>query len=58
MQGLLDVVLGDWMINILFDGTHIQGSPFSVRVHDPNRVRVYNLQDGGSAGKEVTFSGK
>lgn len=51
------MISGDWLISMLYDGNHIQGSPFSVRVHDPNRVRVFGLQDGDGTGKEVIFSG-
>ena len=34
------VLPGDWNIGILFDGTHIKGSPFTCNVFDPNAVKV------------------
>ncbi len=48
---------GDWMISILYEGQHIQGSPFNVRVYDASQVKVFGLE-GGSVGKEFSFSGE
>lgn len=50
------VVLGDWNISIMYDGKHIQGSPFSVRVFDAAQVKVFGLE-GGSVGNMFSFSG-
>ena len=48
---------GDWNISILYDGVHIQGSPFSVRVYDAAQVKVFGLE-GGSVGRMFAFSGE
>ena len=50
-------IIGDWNISILYEGRHIQGSPFSVRVFDAAQVKVFGLE-GGSVGKMFNFSGK
>lgn len=47
---------GDWNISILYEGQHIQGSPFNVRVYDAAQVKVFGLE-GGSVGKQFSFSG-
>ena len=47
---------GDWNISIMYDGIHIQGSPFSVRVYDAAQVKVFGLE-GGSVGRMFAFSG-
>jgi len=49
---------GDWMISILYENQNIDGSPFSVRVYDPGRVKVFGLQDTGQIGGPVHFSGQ
>jgi len=48
---------GDWDIMILYDGQHVDGSPFRVRVYDPGQVKVAGLR-GGVAGTTVLFTGK
>lgn len=50
-------VVGDWNISILYDGQHIQGSPFNVRVFDASQVKVYGLE-GGSVENAISFSGQ
>lgn len=50
------MVAGDWNISIMYDGIHIQGSPFSVRVYDAAQVKVFGLE-GGSVGRMFAFSG-
>jgi len=50
-------ILGDWNIAILYDGQHIQGSPFDVRVYDASRVRVMDPL-GGAVGKMFAFTGR
>jgi len=47
--------VGDWLVSIMYDGQHIQGSPFNVRVYDASQVKVYGLE-GGSVGKLLSFS--
>ncbi|KAK2154306.1 hypothetical protein LSH36_271g03013 [Paralvinella palmiformis] len=49
--------VGDWNIAILYDGQHIQGSPFDVRVYDASRVRVMDPL-GGAVGKMFAFTVK
>ena len=49
---------GDWVIHILQDNENIDGSPFSVRVYDPARVKVFGLQDAGETGGPIQFSGQ
>ena len=56
LLNLLLSILGDWNISILFEGQHIQGSPFNVRVYDAAQVKVFGLE-GGSVGKQFSFSG-
>ena len=41
----------------MYDKTHIQGSPFNVRVYDAEQVRVYGLEDG-AIGKTFSFNGE
>ena len=48
---------GDWEIMILYDGEHVDGSPFTVRVCDPGDVKVSGLASG-IVDSEVVFSGK
>ena len=48
---------GDWMVSILYDGKHIEGSPFNVRVYDPGQIRVIGL-DAGLASRNYTFTGQ
>jgi len=42
---------------ILYDGKHVDGSPFTVRVHDPGQVKVSGLT-AGIVGTAVVFMGK
>ncbi len=51
------LLAGDWLISILYEGQHIQGSPFNVRVYDAAQVKVFGLE-GGSVGKDFSFSSK
>ena len=44
------------MISVFYDGEHISGSPFELKVFDPSLVNVYGLE-GGSIGQALTFSG-
>jgi len=46
------------VINIMQENENIDGSPFTVRVYDPGRVKVFGLQDGGETGGPVQFSGQ
>jgi len=48
---------GDWSISVLYDNQNIEGSPFHVRVQDPNKVRVYGLQTTSNVRQESKFSG-
>lgn len=47
---------GDWQISILCEDQHIQGSPFTVQVSDPNLVRVSGIEKG-IVGKNTNFLG-
>ncbi|KAJ8309855.1 hypothetical protein KUTeg_011720 [Tegillarca granosa] len=44
--------VGVWQISVLYDGDHINGSPFQVHVYDPTNVKVYGLEgvDSSQAG--------
>jgi len=53
-----DAVSGDWMINIMYENENIDGSPFTVRVYDPGRVKVFGLQDSGETGGPIQFTGE
>uniref|UniRef100_A0A2C9JF63 Calponin-homology (CH) domain-containing protein n=1 Tax=Biomphalaria glabrata TaxID=6526 RepID=A0A2C9JF63_BIOGL len=46
--------VGDWRINMVYDGEHIQGSPYTVKVFDPSLVRISNLS-GGKVGHQLAF---
>jgi len=46
------------MINIMYENENIDGSPFTVRVYDPGRVKVFGLQDGGDTGGPIQFTGE
>jgi len=46
---------GDWQIEILYDGRHVDGSPFTVRVYDPGQVKVSGLGTG-VVGTAVLFA--
>ena len=48
---------GEWTVSLLYEGKHVEGSPFNVRVHDPGQIRVIGL-DGSLASRDYTFSGK
>lgn len=48
--------VGDWMVSIMHDNKNIEGSPFTIRVYDPGRVKVFGLQDSGDTGGPVQFS--
>ncbi|OQV23312.1 Filamin-B [Hypsibius exemplaris] len=47
--------IGEWNVGILFDGTHIKGSPFTCNVFDPNQVKVSGL-DVGVVGQDMDFA--
>jgi len=42
---------------ILYDGQHVDGSPFTVKVYDPGQVRVSGLSSG-VVGAAVHFASK
>jgi len=46
------------MVSIMHDNKNIEGSPFTIRVYDPGRVKVFGLQDSGDTGGPVQFSGQ
>ncbi|XP_055869095.1 filamin-C-like isoform X3 [Biomphalaria glabrata] len=46
--------VGDWRLNMVYDGEHIQGSPYTVKVFDPSLVRISNLS-GGKVGHQLAF---
>nr|XP_045601850.1 filamin-A-like isoform X1 [Procambarus clarkii] len=48
---------GQWSIAVCYDDEHIQGSPFTCHVYDPNGLRLDGLEKGPgwSAGKPFTF---
>ena len=47
---------GDWLISITSNKRQIKGSPFTVRVYDGSKVRVYGIE-GGENGLPVKFTG-
>ncbi|CAD5125182.1 DgyrCDS13424 [Dimorphilus gyrociliatus] len=47
--------IGDWLISILYNGKDLEGSPFSIRVFDVNRVVISGLE-GGVAGRSFSFT--
>ncbi|ESO98829.1 hypothetical protein LOTGIDRAFT_231195 [Lottia gigantea] len=47
--------VGEWQMNVTYDGQHVGGSPYTVKVFDPNAVDVYGL-DGGAVGKALAFN--
>jgi filamin len=38
--------LGTYLINILYSDTPIKGTPLKVKIYDPKKVQIYNIQDG------------
>ena len=42
---------------MIYEGEHISGSPFPLKVFDPSLVRVYGLE-GGAVGRALTFNGE
>ncbi|CAG5127218.1 unnamed protein product, partial [Candidula unifasciata] len=46
--------VGDWKIAMLYEGEHLQGSPYKVNVFDPSLVRINDLH-GGKVGHELCF---
>jgi len=42
----------------MYQNENIDGSPFTVRVYDPGRVKVFGLQDSGDTGGPIQFSGE
>lgn len=48
--------VGVWQISVLYDGDHINGSPFQVHVYDATNVKVYGLE-GGVVGTGLNFNG-
>lgn len=49
--------LGEYEISVRYDDEHISGSPYTINVYDPSRVKVYGLE-GGIVGTGLTFNGK
>jgi len=49
-------IVGDWLISVVFEGEHVDGSPFNVSVYDPGRVKVTGLK-GATLGKPYIFTG-
>lgn len=47
--------IGDWYLSILYDGKDLEGSPFSIRVFDSNKVVISGLE-GGVAGRNFSFT--
>ncbi|XP_076454335.1 filamin-C-like isoform X1 [Babylonia areolata] len=47
--------VGIWSISVLYDGDHIDGSPFPLSVYDPSLVRVSGLE-GGAVGQSLAFT--
>ncbi|XP_045132539.1 filamin-B-like isoform X2 [Portunus trituberculatus] len=47
---------GQWSIAVRYDEEHIQGSPFTCHVYDPNAIRILELENGpmSSPGKPFT----
>ncbi|XP_062567858.1 filamin-A-like isoform X3 [Saccostrea cucullata] len=46
--------VGVWQISVHYEGDHINGSPFNIKVFDPNAVRVFELE-GGTVGMGLNF---
>ncbi|CAH1781777.1 unnamed protein product, partial [Owenia fusiformis] len=55
MSNFVPTEIGEWTIKILYEGEHISGSPFHVRVYDSGLVKVYGLE-GGSVGEPFSFT--
>ncbi|ESO00645.1 hypothetical protein HELRODRAFT_192560 [Helobdella robusta] len=47
--------IGDWTITITSNGRPISGSPFTVRVYDGTKVKVFGIE-GGDNGQPVSFT--
>ncbi|XP_061194597.1 filamin-C-like isoform X3 [Saccostrea echinata] len=46
--------VGVWKVSVHYEGDHISGSPFNIKVFDPNAVRVFELE-GGTVGMGLNF---
>ncbi|CAG0919941.1 unnamed protein product, partial [Notodromas monacha] len=46
---------GEWKIAVTYEGEHIEGSPFTCYVYDPNAIRVTDL-DGACPCLDFTFT--
>ncbi|KAH9509018.1 hypothetical protein Btru_048614 [Bulinus truncatus] len=46
--------IGDWLITMIYDGEHINGSPYTIKVFDPSLVHISNLH-GGTVGHQLAF---
>ncbi|XP_059143816.1 filamin-B-like, partial [Physella acuta] len=46
--------VGDWLVSMVYDGDHVNGSPYVVKVFDPSLVKITDLS-GGKVGHELTF---
>ncbi|XP_052706918.1 filamin-C-like isoform X4 [Crassostrea angulata] len=47
--------VGVWQVSVQYEGDHISGSPFNIKVFDPNAVRVFGLE-GGTVGMGLNFT--
>ncbi|XP_078312685.1 filamin-C-like isoform X3 [Crassostrea virginica] len=47
--------VGVWQVSVHYEGEHISGSPFNIKVFDPNAVRVFGLE-GGTVGMGLNFT--
>ncbi|KAK6195552.1 hypothetical protein SNE40_000959 [Patella caerulea] len=47
--------VGDWQMSVRYDDVDVGGSPYTVKVYDPNAVKVYGLE-GGAVGKALAFN--
>ncbi|XP_056004559.1 filamin-A-like isoform X4 [Ostrea edulis] len=47
--------VGVWQVSVHYEGDHISGSPFNIKVFDPNAVRVFGLE-GGTVGMGLNFT--
>lgn len=50
------LLTGVWQVSVHYEGEHISGSPFNIKVFDPNAVRVFGLE-GGTVGMGLNFTG-
>jgi len=49
------VCVGQHVVEVLYNGRHVTGSPFHLEVFDPQQVRLKSAKTSGSVGDEMSL---